>query len=127
MKKQLLSLVLAFAFVIGYWAFNVGDCFAAIPQKINYQGKLTDASGKLVSDGNYDFVFSIYDAESGGNQEWTETWDSGTSQVTVTNGLFNVIMGTHTAIDLGFDKNYWLEVAVEGETLSPRQQIVSAE
>ena len=44
----------------------MGHCSAAVPGKVNYQGKLTDTSGKLVSDGSYDMVFSLYDAASGG-------------------------------------------------------------
>jgi len=49
-------------------ALAFGQSHADIPRKINYQGKLTDASGKLVADGSFDMVFSIYDAATGGNR-----------------------------------------------------------
>ena len=130
MKNVLLSLLMVLSLVIGSWSLCIGYSYAAIPQRMNYQGKLTDADGKLVSDGNYDMIFSIYDAVTDGNQEWTETWDTGTTQVQVTNGLFNVLLGTHTTLNIAFDEDYWLQLEVKYDasyqTLLPRQQIVSA-
>ena len=34
---------------------------AEVPQMINYQGRLTDATGDPVADGSYNIVFRIYD------------------------------------------------------------------
>lgn len=47
---------------------------AAINEKINYQGKLTDSNNIIVPDGAYDMVFSLYTAPSGGSAIWTESW-----------------------------------------------------
>ena len=63
---------------------------AAAPQLINYQGRLTDNVGNPVADGSYSVVFTIHDAAVAGTSVWTETHIS----VTITNGLFNVLLGT---------------------------------
>jgi len=49
--------------VFGIFIFSQAD--AAINQKINYQGKLTDSTGVAVSDGAYDVVFKLYTAGGG--------------------------------------------------------------
>lgn len=107
----------------------IGHSHAAVPGRMNYQGKLTDSLGNLVADGSYDMIFSICDASSGGTAEWSEEWkDSGA--IAVTGGLFSVLLGAHTPIDLPFDEAYWLQLQVKYggsyETLLPRQQIASA-
>ena len=40
--------------------------FAEVPQLLNYQGKLTDNTGKPI-DGARQMVFEFYDAAAGGN------------------------------------------------------------
>ena len=94
-----------------------------VASRLNYQGRLVDPStGNPVPDDGYSMVFTIYDAESDGNVKWTET-----QTVTVTNGLFNVLLGSQTPLDASvFDgPDRWLQVEVGGETLSPRQRITS--
>ena len=72
MKRLFVGISVVFALVIGSWSLGIEDCYA-IPQRMNYQGKLTDETGELVADGTYDMIFSIYDAATVGTQEWTET------------------------------------------------------
>lgn len=73
---------------------------AGINQQINYQGKLMDASGSVVADGEYDMSISLYDSASGGERIWTT---SGTTAVptkipvTVNDGLFTVMLGDTSA------------------------------
>ena len=68
---------------------------ASVPPLINYQGVLVDpATGNPVADGEYEFVFSIYDTDSVGSPLWQET-----QPVTVQNGLFNVLLGSYTALN----------------------------
>lgn len=43
-----------------------------IPQTISYQGVLTDAAGKIVTDGNYSITFKFYDVATGGSALWSE-------------------------------------------------------
>ncbi|MFQ5453659.1 MAG: hypothetical protein ACE5D6_05680 [Candidatus Zixiibacteriota bacterium] len=61
---------------------------AEIPQLINYQGNLTESDG-TPSDGVFFIKFVIYDAATSG----TEIWNSNIQEVTVTNGLFEVMLG----------------------------------
>ncbi|MDO8335777.1 MAG: FG-GAP-like repeat-containing protein, partial [Candidatus Saccharibacteria bacterium] len=46
---------------------------AAISNMLNFAGKVTNVDGSEVTDGNYDFVYSIYNVSSGGTALWTET------------------------------------------------------
>ncbi len=41
-------------------------------------------------------------------------------------GIFSVLLGSVTALNLPFDKQYFLEIKVGNEVMSPRQRITSA-
>ena len=89
----------------------------AAPQKVNFQGKLTDAAGNPVN-ASVSMTFKIWDALTGGNALWTET-----QTVTVTNGIYNVLLGASNAIDteLTETKALWLGVKVGADAeMSPR-------
>ncbi|MFH1374612.1 MAG: hypothetical protein ABII79_12530 [bacterium] len=97
---------------------------AEVPQTINYQGRLTDGSGPVTA--TVAMTFTIYDAEIVGNSKWTETHPS----VSVTDGLFNVVLGAGTpaapvedTVFSGADR--WLEITVGGETIVPRTKMAS--
>ena len=62
------------------------------PQKINFQGRLSDAGGNVVANGLYNMKFALYSAASGGTLKWSETRET-TNRVQVTGGLFNVKLG----------------------------------
>ncbi|GEM_PF-5549088 len=94
---------------------------AAVPHLINYQGKVTDTSGNPLN-GSYDLTFRIYDAETAGNMLWQETQTG----VVVDKGLFGILLGSATALNIPFDKAYFLEIKVGTEVMSPRQRITSA-
>ncbi|MBI4136346.1 MAG: hypothetical protein HY481_02265 [Candidatus Vogelbacteria bacterium] len=92
--------------------------FAAPNLQINYQGKLTNSSSVAVSDGSYSIVFSLYAAATGGTAIWTET-----QSVSVTSGLFSVMLGTTTSLaNVNFDQTLYLgvNVAADGE-MTPRK------
>ncbi len=98
------------------------------PREINYQGYLTDETGAPL-DGNYDFILSLYSEETGGIELWSETHLS----TEVSNGLFNVMLGSQNEFPEGlhFDSAYWLEVSIDDginpvETLMPRQPLTSS-
>jgi hypothetical protein len=96
---------------------------AGIPKMINYQGMLTQSNGTTpVKNGNYPILFSIYKTSSGGSALWSHTYN-----LSVTNGLFNVILGDSGApINLPFDHTYWLGIKVGDDSeLSPRIQLTS--
>jgi len=92
-----------------------------VPTLINYQGKLTNAAGQPQT-GTFNFVFAIYDAETGGTQYWSETQTVTTDNL----GLFNVLLGSvNPPVNLPEGPDCYLEITVEGTTLTPRQRIVS--
>jgi len=95
------------------------SALAEVPRVINYQAKLTDADGVALN-GDYDIAFSIWDAPTGGTCVWGPETHSG---VTVTNGLFDVQLGTITTLDIDFSDSLWIEVEVEGVTLGPREKL----
>ena len=100
----------------------------SIPQQINYQGRLLDASGNTVN-GSREMIFKFYNVDTGGSPLFTEHRDNyNNNQVTVSNGIFNVLIGSVTSggipttVFTGTD-NLWLEVTVAGNALTPREKI----
>ncbi len=89
---------------------------------ISYQGRLTDADGNAVSDGNHTVVFSLYDQESGGTALWKETQNLETS-----NGIFSAHLGSVNPIDtLTFNRPFYLGIQVDGgDELSPRTRLTT--
>jgi hypothetical protein len=95
---------------------------SVIPTMINYQGYLTDSSGTPLN-GSLSMIFAIYDAASGGTQLWTETQPS----VPVTNGLFNVLLGSVNPINashLNGESYLGIQVGADLE-VTPRQRLAS--
>ncbi|MFQ5641432.1 MAG: tail fiber domain-containing protein [bacterium] len=93
-----------------------------IPQTISYQGVLTDAEGNPVVDGDYTLTFKLYETATDGTPLWTEQ-----QTVTVSNGLFNAILGKTALLDRPFDRPYWLEIAVNGgDPLEPRIEMTAS-
>ncbi len=107
----------------------IGSAFAqSVPQLVNYQGMLTDAEGNPYETAEYTLVFSIFGEASGGEAVWgPQTFPD----VPVVRGHFNVLLGpvddAATALDAAFaSPASYLEITVGGETIAPRQQILSA-
>jgi hypothetical protein len=98
---------------------------ADIPHGINYQGRLTDASGNPVPDGNYQITFTIYDAATDGNVKWT----SGSQAVGVTNGAFSYELGSVAPFlpaNLFADTLRWLGIKVGTDPeIVPRTKLTS--
>lgn len=103
---------------------------AAVPGYINFQGRLLDPD-KLPRNGSYTMTFKICDSLAatcsapcavGNACLWTES-----QNVTVTNGVFAVQLGAVSAIggDVFSSDARYLDVAVAGETLSPRERLVA--
>ena len=101
----------------------ISSAKAAVPQLINYQGVLADSTGAGL-DTTVSMVFTIYDGPSAGVSVWTETQPV----VTVSAGLFNVLLGSVTPIlDTVFNgTTRYLGIAVAGDPeISPRIALVS--
>jgi hypothetical protein len=100
---------------------------AAVPMLLTHQGRLLDASDQPVT-GTRDITFHIYETEIGGVPLWTEPHPD----VPIDNGLFHVTLGGSVTISADlvvttgpFDPGKWLEIQVEGTTLSPRMRLAS--
>lgn len=88
-----------------------------VSAKINYQGRLTDSSGHPLS-GTYPMRFQIHNAPVADSL----LWDSGGVMVEVAQGLFNVELDVDPT---DFDgQGLWLRIFVDGEWLTPRQELV---
>jgi hypothetical protein len=86
----------------------------AFNQQINYQGKLTNTSFVAVADGTYNMEFKLYTVSSGGSPVWTETRTGG-DKVTVSNGLFSVMLGSVTSFaGVDFNQTLYLGVNIGG-------------
>ena len=120
--KKLLILLAVGAVVVPVLVFSESPIITTIPHLINYQGMLTDNLGSPLN-GTPDITFEIWNAPSGGANRWSETQ----SNVSVVNGLFNVILGNVNPINLSFyqDTAYWLQIIVEEDTLPSRLKFTS--
>lgn len=99
--------IAVFAALCSLWA-RAGTTQAAtgINKQINFQGKLVNANGTNVANGNYNMEFKLYDAASGGTTLWTETRLNNNSQgVAVTDGVFQVNLGSITSLPGSVDFN----------------------
>ncbi|PWB72401.1 hypothetical protein C3F09_06660 [candidate division GN15 bacterium] len=96
---------------------------AASPQLIDYQGFLKNTGGNPVTD-TVSITFTIYTASTGGTSKWSEAQNN----VSVVGGLFNVTLGSSTAIpDTVFNQSdRWLAVSIGGSELSPRTRIAAS-
>jgi len=117
LKKIVLAVFLIGSIVYSQWSI----VYAAVPHLINYQGRLTD-SGGVPLNGTYSLTFRIYDAETAGSLLWEEIQ----SGAVIQKGIFNILLGSVTNLNLAFDKQYYLEIKVGSEVMSPRQRITSA-
>ena len=93
------------------------------PQVFRYQGRILD-NDALVS-GNLDFSFKLYDTPTGGSSLYEDA-----ATIAVVDGLYSTMIGDDTTSggDLGAALNnpaVYLEIEVGGETLTPRERIVS--
>jgi hypothetical protein len=91
---------------------------------ISYQGHLTDNAGEPVN-GDLPMTFALYDAPTGGTAVWTEE-RSGSNTVPVSEGLFNVLLGSVTPIDVNLfqQQGLWLGISVNGDAeMTPREPL----
>ncbi|MEM7533827.1 MAG: hypothetical protein AAF639_16705 [Chloroflexota bacterium] len=116
------------------WTQNAGATLLGAPavqttstETIPYQGRLADASGDPLTD-TVDMSFQLYNTASGGAPLWTEQW-VGSSAVQVSDGLFNVMLGSLSLIDpsvMTDNNNLFLGVTVAtDDEMTPRVQIGS--
>ena len=97
----------------------IQDASESVPRRISYQGLITKADGSPTEDGSYEILFKLYGSADGGDPVWSENLE-----VTVNNGIISTMLGNvnpFTAIP----NEAFLELTVDGSTLSPRQSMTS--
>lgn len=123
MKTRRIVQIPAYLFVVA------ATCAAAFGQTtaITYQGQLKQNGSP--ANGSFNMTFKLFDALAAGTQQGpTLTFDGAggnPAPVSVASGLFTV------SLDFGVapytaNQNRWLEIAVSGNTLSPRQPLTPA-
>ena len=91
---------------------------AAMGDEIEIQGRLTNASGNPVANGLYTIVASLYDVSSGGTARCSDN-----DSVTVTDGVFNMVMDFCESADFNGDLLYLgIKVGSDAE-MTPRKPI----
>ncbi len=102
---------------------------AGLVGTVPMQGRLTDAAGDPVSNGDYMLVFTVWDAPIGGTQLWSEA-----QVVSAKQGNFSVYLGSTNPIGLdvffggvGNDVQTYLQIKIESDPpISPRMFIGSS-
>jgi hypothetical protein len=97
------------------------------PSTIAYQGRLADANGNPLT-GTYNMIFRLYAVPTGGAPLWEEQW-TGSNGVRVSDGLFNVMLGSLTPIQqsvIASRDPLWLGITVgTDDEMTPRVQLGS--
>jgi hypothetical protein len=93
---------------------------AAAPGQINFASRLSDGSGP--AQGSVTVMFQLYRAPTGGSSIWSES-----QALVAADGLVVTQLGMQTALDATIVDGapLYLEVAVDGQILSPRLGMVS--
>ena len=91
----------------------------SVPRRISYQGLITKSDGSPTDDGSYEILFKVYDTADGGSPIWTEN-----QEVTVNNGIISTVLGNTNPFTT-IPQEAYLEITVDGSTLSPRQVLTS--
>ena len=114
------ALALAGALAAGH-----GDpAHAAVGHRMQYRGELSTGTTGLVS-----IEFRVWDRAVGGNLIWSETWSPPNPQVSVSQGGFDVMLGTLVPLParvLDGGARLYLEVVADGRALSPRRTLAAA-
>lgn len=118
--------------VIGFLFVHTNAIAATIPAIITYQGKVL--TNNIAVSSTLPMKFVIYTAPSAGSAVYTAAGTVGTPttvSITPTSGIFSIDLGgagTNSIDPTIFQNNasLYLEVTINGETLSPRKQLTAA-
>jgi hypothetical protein len=83
------------AALFGVLAPSPAAAVQTVPYLINFQGRLADNNGNVLSDGSYNVKFRLWDATSGGTNRWEgdRVYGAADHRISVQNGLFNIQFG----------------------------------
>lgn len=93
----------------------------AVPEQVGLTARVVDAGTPIT--GAHTFTVRIFDAASGGAQQWTEN-----DAATANDGTVYLTLGDQSALDATVLDGgpLWIELQVDSTVLSPRLQITSA-
>ena len=95
----------------------------AMPKTINYQGQVVDLNGNPINRANCPIKIKLYEVAVGGTiPSWSDSF-----KPDVRDGYFDIVLGSgdYNLDSLNFNKQYYVELEVDGETMSPRQPLNS--
>ena len=95
---------------------------AQVPKTLNYQGYLTNPSGAAINNPALSLTFRLYTVALAGTALYSET-----QSVSVSNGIFNALIGSSTVLNLSFDQLYYVGITIAGEPneMAPRQPLAA--
>ena len=115
MKIKLLLQILLSSFIL--------STLAAVPSEINYQGLITDSNGDPIESATNSVAVNLYQVETGGTAVYTQSFTQVASNAS---GIYSIqIGGASLQSVLETNSALWLELIINEETLSPRQEINS--
>src|SRR5436190_3301636 len=123
-------------------ALLIAATLPAMAQQMNYQGRLTDASGNPLADGQYIIEFTLWDVATGGTVAANQIWgpfimDGSTGNVRapridLVNGRFNSVLGPVDTANRPLTDSFnttprYLQIKIGTNTpITPRQSILDA-
>ena len=113
MSRQLFTTIILILILVPVFAIAQNSTI------VNYQGLLTDSDGTPVIDGFYDIEILLFPDSMGSDPLWSDSY----FDVHVTLGLLNVQFEPDMA---AVSQSSFIEIRVEGETLTPRHRITQA-
>lgn len=124
--RQIFTLLVILIVLGGCLCFQGVQAAPGINKGLSYFGVLKSSGGVSVTDGSYDMVFKIYNAE--GTTLWTGTYTAQNSNpVSVMGGNFEVMLGSGDGNDLNIDftqDEYYLGITVgQDSEMTPRQRL----
>jgi hypothetical protein len=116
-------IIAALSLLLPLLAILTASCIAGnLTPRFSHQGRLLDSSGNPVPDGDYAVQYRFFHSSTGGTAVFTDT-----RTVAVEDGLFtNSIGATEFITPSIFAEPTWMEINVNGETLTPRQYLEGA-
>jgi len=100
-----------------------GTALGQLPTKMNYQVMLTDDYGEPLADQAVTLFFTLHTGPTGGTLLWSESHNDTTNSI----GVVSLTLGeTSPLVPEHVETPTWLQVAVNGATLSPRRELVSS-
>jgi microcystin-dependent protein len=101
-----------------FFSFTVVG-FSGVPNEIRYNGRLKSYNYPIT--GNMPFNFKIYDTPEGG----TARWESGNHIIKLSSGVFTYIISPDESMVDWREKDFWLQIVVDGKELLPREKITA--